>query len=191
MLFLHTRKDEGPRAPRPQLLGVHAAGRHRHRLGGLPDCLVTHVQRRGDYSGHRPSGHRVRPRRPRHRRVRTRVQPPDHRLMMFIRHKEKRVRRSEGRAKGPAAFTGEDRGRFSRNLRQLVQEARRADDGEQSSPSRWCLASGEGQSAPCSRYSAHTIGCNCAASTTCPMGWRSFPSRTYRGMRSTPCAAGS
>lgn len=44
--------------------------------------------------------------------------------MMFIRHEEKRVRRAGGRTKGPAAFTSEDRRRFSRNLRQLLREAR-------------------------------------------------------------------
>lgn len=44
--------------------------------------------------------------------------------MMFIRHEEKRVRRTGGRTKGPAAFTSEDRRRFSRNLRQLLREAR-------------------------------------------------------------------
>ena len=45
--------------------------------------------------------------------------------MMFIRHEEKKVRRAGGRTKGPAAFTSEDRTRFSRNLRQLVREAKR------------------------------------------------------------------
>ena len=44
--------------------------------------------------------------------------------MMFIRHEEKRVRRDGGWTKGPAAFTSEDRSRFSRNLRQLLREAR-------------------------------------------------------------------
>lgn len=46
--------------------------------------------------------------------------------MMFIRHEEKKVRRAGGRTKGPAAFTSEDRTRFSHNLRQLVREAKRA-----------------------------------------------------------------
>lgn len=45
--------------------------------------------------------------------------------MMYIRHEEKKVRRQGGRTKGPAAFTGEDRRRFSRNLRELVREAKR------------------------------------------------------------------
>ena len=44
--------------------------------------------------------------------------------MMFIRHEEKRVRRAGGRTGGPAAFEDEDRERFSRNLRQIVREAR-------------------------------------------------------------------
>lgn len=43
--------------------------------------------------------------------------------MMFIRHEEKKVRRAGGRTKGPSAFTSEDRKRFVRNLRSLVQEA--------------------------------------------------------------------
>ena len=46
--------------------------------------------------------------------------------MMYIRHEEKKVRRSGGRTKGPAPFTGEDRARFVRNLRALVREAKQA-----------------------------------------------------------------
>lgn len=42
--------------------------------------------------------------------------------MMFIRHEEKKVRRAGGRTKGPAAFTDEDRERFSANLRRLLAE---------------------------------------------------------------------
>lgn len=44
--------------------------------------------------------------------------------IMFIRHEEKKDRRTGGRTKGPAAFTQEDRERFSRNLSQLLREAR-------------------------------------------------------------------
>ena len=44
--------------------------------------------------------------------------------MMFIRHEGKKDRRAGGRTKGPAAFTQEDRERFSRNLSQLLREAR-------------------------------------------------------------------
>lgn len=44
---------------------------------------------------------------------------------MFIRHEEKKVRRAGGRTKGPAAFTDDDRKRFSQNLARLVQEAKR------------------------------------------------------------------
>lgn len=40
--------------------------------------------------------------------------------MLFIRHEEKKVRRQGGRTKGPDAFTDEDRERFSRNLRRLL-----------------------------------------------------------------------
>lgn len=43
---------------------------------------------------------------------------------MEIRHVEKKVRRQGGRTKGPAAFTDEDRERFSANLQRLVDEAR-------------------------------------------------------------------
>jgi uncharacterized protein YaiI (UPF0178 family) len=46
--------------------------------------------------------------------------------MMFIRHEEKKVRRAGGRTKGPAAFTDEDRERFSRNLARLLREAHQA-----------------------------------------------------------------
>ena len=46
--------------------------------------------------------------------------------MMYIRHEEKKVRRAGGRTKGPSAFAEEDRKRFSHNLAQLVQEAKRA-----------------------------------------------------------------
>ncbi|MCI6262687.1 MAG: DUF188 domain-containing protein [Olsenella sp.] len=45
---------------------------------------------------------------------------------MFIRHEEKKVRRAGGRTKGPAAFTDDDRKRFSQNLARLVQEAKRS-----------------------------------------------------------------
>ena len=44
--------------------------------------------------------------------------------MMFIRHEEKKVRRSGGRTRGPAAFEEDDRERFVRNLRRLLQEAK-------------------------------------------------------------------
>ena len=44
---------------------------------------------------------------------------------LFIRHEEKKVRRAGGRTSGPAAFTGEDRERFSRNLAELLRRARR------------------------------------------------------------------
>lgn len=40
---------------------------------------------------------------------------------LFIRHEEKRVRRAGGRTCGPAAFTSEDRARFSRNLDELLR----------------------------------------------------------------------
>lgn len=46
--------------------------------------------------------------------------------MMFIRHEEKKVRRAGGRTRGPAAFEDEDRERFVRNLRRLLEEARQA-----------------------------------------------------------------
>lgn len=41
-------------------------------------------------------------------------------MELFIRHEEKKVRRAGGRTKGPAAFTGEDRKRFRRNLERLL-----------------------------------------------------------------------
>ncbi|MDM8299596.1 YaiI/YqxD family protein [Collinsella tanakaei] len=44
---------------------------------------------------------------------------------LFIRHEEKKVRRAGGRTSGPAAFTDEDRERFSRNLTELLRRARR------------------------------------------------------------------
>ena len=44
--------------------------------------------------------------------------------MMFIRHEEKKVRRAGGRTGGSAAFVDEDRERFSRNLHQLIRDAR-------------------------------------------------------------------
>ena len=44
---------------------------------------------------------------------------------LFIRHEEKKVRRAGGRTNGPAAFTDEDRERFSRNLTELLRRARR------------------------------------------------------------------
>lgn len=42
---------------------------------------------------------------------------------LFIRHEEKKVRRAGGRTSGPAAFTDEDRERFSRNLAELLRRA--------------------------------------------------------------------
>ena len=42
---------------------------------------------------------------------------------LFIRHEEKKVRRAGGRTRGPAAFTGDDRERFKRNLARLIDEA--------------------------------------------------------------------
>lgn len=44
-------------------------------------------------------------------------------MQLFLRHEEKKVRRVGGRTKGPAAFTDEDRERFSDNLRRLLQDA--------------------------------------------------------------------
>ena len=41
-------------------------------------------------------------------------------MQLFIRHEEKKVRRAGGRTKGPAAFTADDRKRFTRNLTQLL-----------------------------------------------------------------------
>lgn len=43
-------------------------------------------------------------------------------MQLFIRHEEKKERRRGGRTKGPAAFTGEDRSRFKRNLKALLDE---------------------------------------------------------------------
>lgn len=43
---------------------------------------------------------------------------------LFIRHEEKKVRRAGGRTSGPAAFTDEDRERFSRNLTDLLRRTR-------------------------------------------------------------------
>ena len=40
---------------------------------------------------------------------------------LFIRHEEKKVRRAGGRTRGPAAFTDEDRARFTRNLGELLR----------------------------------------------------------------------
>lgn len=42
-------------------------------------------------------------------------------MELFIRHEEKKVRRSGGRTKGPSAFTGEDRRRFSANLMRVLR----------------------------------------------------------------------
>lgn len=43
---------------------------------------------------------------------------------LFIRHEEKKARRAGGRTSGPAAFTDEDRERFSRNLTDLLRRTR-------------------------------------------------------------------
>ena len=40
---------------------------------------------------------------------------------LLIRHEERKVRRAGGRTRGPAAFTDEDRERFSRNLAGLLR----------------------------------------------------------------------
>lgn len=40
---------------------------------------------------------------------------------LFIRHEEKKVRRAGGRTRGPAAFTDDDRERFTRNLDGLLR----------------------------------------------------------------------
>ena len=40
---------------------------------------------------------------------------------LFIRHEEKKVRRAGGRTRGPAAFTDDDRERFTRNLEELLR----------------------------------------------------------------------
>ncbi len=42
-------------------------------------------------------------------------------MQLFIRHEEKKVRRSGGRTKGPDAFTEEDRERFIANLTRLLE----------------------------------------------------------------------
>ena len=42
---------------------------------------------------------------------------------LFIRHEEKKVRRAGVRTRGPAAFTAEDRERFTRNLTRLLRES--------------------------------------------------------------------
>lgn len=39
---------------------------------------------------------------------------------LFIRHEEKKVRRTGGRTRGPAVFTNEDSERFARNLSALL-----------------------------------------------------------------------
>lgn len=39
---------------------------------------------------------------------------------LFIRHEEKKVRHAGGRTRGPAAFTDDDRERFTRNLADLL-----------------------------------------------------------------------
>lgn len=44
-------------------------------------------------------------------------------MQLFIRHEEKKVRRAGGRTQGPAAFTDDDRERFSRNLTRMLDEA--------------------------------------------------------------------
>lgn len=43
-------------------------------------------------------------------------------MQLFIRHEEKKERRRGGRTTGPAAFTGEDRSRFKRNLKALLDK---------------------------------------------------------------------
>lgn len=44
-------------------------------------------------------------------------------MQLFIRHEEKKVRRAGGRTQGPAAFTSDDRTRFTQNLTRLLKEA--------------------------------------------------------------------
>ncbi len=44
-------------------------------------------------------------------------------MQLFIRHEEKKERRRGGRTAGPAAFTSEDRSRFKRNLKALLDKA--------------------------------------------------------------------
>lgn len=43
-------------------------------------------------------------------------------MELFIRHEEKKVRRAGGRTHGIPAFTAEDRDRFARNLKHLINE---------------------------------------------------------------------
>lgn len=43
-------------------------------------------------------------------------------MQLFVRHEEKKERRRGGRTTGPAAFTGEDRSRFKRNLKALLDK---------------------------------------------------------------------
>ncbi|MCH4184967.1 MAG: DUF188 domain-containing protein [Eggerthellaceae bacterium] len=45
-------------------------------------------------------------------------------MQLFIRHEKKKIRRSGGRTKGPAAFEDEDRERFLRNLEKLLHNKR-------------------------------------------------------------------
>lgn len=47
---------------------------------------------------------------------------------LFVRHEEKKVRRSGGRTKGPAPFTNEDRDRFVNAFQRLLQEGTKLDD---------------------------------------------------------------
>ena len=42
-------------------------------------------------------------------------------MELFVRHEEKKVRRAGGRTRGPAAFTGEDRRRFTANLLRVLR----------------------------------------------------------------------
>lgn len=42
-------------------------------------------------------------------------------MELFVRHEEKKVRRAGGRTRGPAAFTGEDRRRFTAELTKLLR----------------------------------------------------------------------
>lgn len=44
-------------------------------------------------------------------------------MQLFIRHEEKKVRRTGGRTQGPAAFTNDDRERFKSSLSQLLRVA--------------------------------------------------------------------
>ncbi len=43
-------------------------------------------------------------------------------MELYIRHEEKKVRRADGRTRGPAAFTDEDRERFCARLAELLDE---------------------------------------------------------------------